>query len=326
MKSMILKSPTYLSVVAMLGLGAPARCGEVFATGFANADATPSTGCSDEGDYYIGVVITPVEEALRWQLKLPANAGVLVGDVQEGSPAKRAGIEKHDVILAVSGEAVGTAEDLTKAIRKSAGKEITLSIIHGGEKKDIPVRPERRPFAGEESKKDTYGYNNYQFVQPGIIVTDLHPVDFPDGVSVTVIKEGKKPASIRVSRGGNEWEIRDMKLEALPEDLRTLVEKWLAAPLTSRERIQIQASPYAKAEDVSSWLLRQQARQIPLIKNIPVLQQVFQHEGQQLPPKTVERLNALEKRLDETLGEIKAKLERLEKAIEASGKPTDVRR
>src|SRR5439155_26214130 len=44
-----------------------------------------------KNEYYIGVSLEQLDAALRGQLALPANQGVLINDVVSGSPAEQAG-------------------------------------------------------------------------------------------------------------------------------------------------------------------------------------------------------------------------------------------
>ena len=59
--------------------------------------------------------------------------GVVVRSVQEESPAARAGIKGKDVIQAVNGGKIGSAEDLVKAVRELApGTEVKVALLREG--------------------------------------------------------------------------------------------------------------------------------------------------------------------------------------------------
>ena len=53
------------------------------------------------GEYWLGVECLPVMPALRAQLNLPEKQGLLVAAVMPDSPAAKAGIKQHDVLLRV---------------------------------------------------------------------------------------------------------------------------------------------------------------------------------------------------------------------------------
>lgn len=73
-------------------------------------------------------------------LGLPDSTGALVADVQAGSPAEKAGIERGDVIRAVNGSAIVQSSDLPPIIGAMApGTRVDLSILRAGKKIQVPV-------------------------------------------------------------------------------------------------------------------------------------------------------------------------------------------
>lgn len=82
---------------------------------------------------FLGVSTHLVPDMLAFHLELPENSGVLVRAVVPGSPAEQAGIELHDVITLVNGEAVTGPDHLTARIHQHRpGDELTLKLIHKG--------------------------------------------------------------------------------------------------------------------------------------------------------------------------------------------------
>jgi S1-C subfamily serine protease len=66
-----------------------------------------------------------------------AKDGVLVSSVADDSAASKAGIKAGDVITGVNGDAVRTAEDLTRTLRRLDDGQATIRLVR--EKKDITV-------------------------------------------------------------------------------------------------------------------------------------------------------------------------------------------
>ncbi len=64
--------------------------------------------------YWIGVACESLSPAMRAQLGLAEEQGVLVQDVVAESPAAQAGLRRYDVILAVAEEPIGAPEALRK--------------------------------------------------------------------------------------------------------------------------------------------------------------------------------------------------------------------
>lgn len=67
-----------------------------------------------------------------------------VSGVEKGSPAERAGIAKGDRIVAIDGVPVTAWEDLSKRIKGSGGKALTLQLRRGTESVDLVVHPMKK--------------------------------------------------------------------------------------------------------------------------------------------------------------------------------------
>jgi putative serine protease PepD len=89
---------------------------------------------------YMGVSVQPIDSVLAGQLGLTTDTGVLIGLVDPGSPADRAGLKRGDVIESVGGRQVSTVEDLFGAIREhSIGETVTVEVIRSGVPKSLQV-------------------------------------------------------------------------------------------------------------------------------------------------------------------------------------------
>jgi regulator of sigma E protease len=62
---------------------------------------------------------------------------VVVRDVLPNAPASEAGLQVRDVILAVNGQPVHSAEQVTQFIREHKNQPVTLTISRAGQQKDI---------------------------------------------------------------------------------------------------------------------------------------------------------------------------------------------
>ena len=88
----------------------------------------------------LGVGIAPAEVArrLRRAVGLDEVDGLLVREVEEGSPADAAGIEQGDLIIEAGGRATGSFDDLHEALAASQG-EIALKLVRGTEERSVTV-------------------------------------------------------------------------------------------------------------------------------------------------------------------------------------------
>jgi serine protease Do len=71
---------------------------------------------------------------------LGADHGVLVGDVQKGGPAEKAGIKADDIILAMDGKPIKNGDDLVTRVAESPiGTEATFDVDRSGRKRSFKV-------------------------------------------------------------------------------------------------------------------------------------------------------------------------------------------
>lgn len=81
----------------------------------------------------LGILIQPVDPAIADSIGLTRAAGVIVAEVQAGSPAQRAGLRVGDVILAVDGDPSDTVDILRRQIGLSrVGETVTLTVLRDG--------------------------------------------------------------------------------------------------------------------------------------------------------------------------------------------------
>ncbi|HYG32324.1 MAG TPA: RIP metalloprotease RseP [Methylophilaceae bacterium] len=117
----------------------------------ASADA-PSVGIKvlyGDREYHVHQLTIPssndVEQDILQKLGLnPLRPGVpaVVGEVIEGSAAAKAQLMPGDKVLAVDGTPVSQWEELVDIVRKSPGKDLTLTIKRGDAESSLTITPE----------------------------------------------------------------------------------------------------------------------------------------------------------------------------------------
>ena len=95
----------------------------------------------------LGVDATPVDIALRTQLGLAENRGVLVNSVVADGPAAKAGVQTYDVLIKVADAEIEGLEGLQKLIAESADKPIRITLIRAGKELSLEVVPVAKPLA-----------------------------------------------------------------------------------------------------------------------------------------------------------------------------------
>jgi hypothetical protein len=126
------------------GDGPPARSREE-----AEEEADPKAERAEAGrgkasPATLGVRVAEVDPALRAQLKLGEEEGVLVEEIQPGSRAEKAGLKVHDVIVSIGADKVRGPWELRRVLREAAeagaGATLQVGILRGGERQTIPVK------------------------------------------------------------------------------------------------------------------------------------------------------------------------------------------
>jgi len=89
----------------------------------------------------LGVALAPGHMARRMRraVGLPELDGLLIRDVVDGSPAKRADLAGGDLIVAAGGQPVRTVDDLFDALQAAGTGTIELKLVRGTEERTVQV-------------------------------------------------------------------------------------------------------------------------------------------------------------------------------------------
>jgi S1-C subfamily serine protease len=94
----------------------------------------------------LGVSLGDLTPGIAQQMGLNVDSGVMIGSVQRGSGAAKAGLQgaigdqPGDVIVAIDGHSVKTFDDLAGYLdTKNPGDKVTLQLVRGGQKMDVSV-------------------------------------------------------------------------------------------------------------------------------------------------------------------------------------------
>ncbi len=113
-----------------------------------NPQVAQTTGANVAGSGfggYLGVFVGDLNEDLARELKLTEVRGVVIGKVEEASPAARAGLRENDVILSFRGQRVQNRAQLYRLIIEAVpGARENLKISREGQILDLVVELGRR--------------------------------------------------------------------------------------------------------------------------------------------------------------------------------------
>lgn len=94
-------------------------------------------------EFIIGVTLREVPEGFHGLMGLDDAVGVLVSDVLPDSPAQQSGIQRHDLIISINGEAVRSPEQIQKLISKAGEQEQHLQVRRKQETLEVKVTPRK---------------------------------------------------------------------------------------------------------------------------------------------------------------------------------------
>jgi len=87
-----------------------------------------------------GIAVQTITPSLAAALKLPLEGGVIISDVEPGSPADRAGLKVQDIITSIDGRSADNLPALgTRFFMRTGGERIKLVILRGSEKLSFDV-------------------------------------------------------------------------------------------------------------------------------------------------------------------------------------------
>jgi serine protease Do len=86
----------------------------------------------------IGIAPAHVARRLRRSVGLPERDGLLVREVEEDSPAAKAGVREGDLLVSAGGKDLANADDLFDALG-AAGATLSLGIVRGAEEMTLEV-------------------------------------------------------------------------------------------------------------------------------------------------------------------------------------------
>ncbi len=217
--------------------------------------------------HWIGLQCAAIPPAVRAQVDLPEGKGLLVEEVVPDSPAAKAGIKPHDVIVSFGEKEIVKLDDLSDAVQAVGAKETPVVVLRGGAKRTIAVTPAEMPGVAHQARDagearrwierfekrlpgpHEHDVLRFHLVQPGVRVEIGPPPDLPEGYKVTITKDGKSPATIVAEKDGKSWNATEKTIDELPEEVRGWARRAIGnpAPFTAAHPLPQQKWPGAPA-------------------------------------------------------------------------------
>lgn len=95
---------------------------------------------------YLGIRYARLTPEIAQRYELGVERGLVVMEVESGSPADQAGIVPGDVIVSMAGEPADVVEDLIGILRRQApGDTVTVTLVRDGREQELSVTLGERP-------------------------------------------------------------------------------------------------------------------------------------------------------------------------------------
>jgi serine protease Do len=174
-----------------------------------------------------GISVQAITPGLAAGLKLPADWGVIVSDVEPGSSADSAGLKVQDIVMSIDGRAVDNLHSLeTRLFMRSGGERIKLAVLRGSKQLafEVPVVEQPHDYDRlaatidpEKSLVSKLGIVGVE-IEPGIAAS-LTGLRIPSGV-IVVAKAGDSNVDVSLATGDVIHAINDASIATM-ESLRS---------------------------------------------------------------------------------------------------------
>lgn len=154
----------------------------------------------------LGVQIGPVSKDLAESIGLGKARGALVGAVESGAPAEKAGIEAGDIIVKFDGKLIEKASDLPLAVGNTKpGTRSTVTVFRRGSMKDMSinigefdsVKPGTKADTKEDKPKAGSGAQALGLSVSELTDAQKKEMKIKGGVRVEAANEGAARAGLR---------------------------------------------------------------------------------------------------------------------------------
>lgn len=155
---------------------------------------------------WLGVSIQELTPELASQFGVGETKGVLVSDVMDDSPAKKAGFERADVIVEYDGKSMDSPTHLRNAVAQTpVGKKVVVKIIRDKKPKTIELTIAEQPKSMTQSGEEEAG----ESATPTGVLSDLDVRELNEELAGRYGLKGSERGLIivRVKPGSNAEEL-----------------------------------------------------------------------------------------------------------------------
>lgn len=140
---------------------------------------------------YLGVLPEDITPGLAYSFNLNTESGALVGGVEPGTPAQKAGIQSGDVISEFNGQKITDANDLMLAVADcSPDSKATVKVLRDGKDRTVTVVLAERPGSTAQSAPQQNETDALDGVTVGDLDSDTRSqLQIPDDVQGAIVTD-----------------------------------------------------------------------------------------------------------------------------------------
>jgi Do/DeqQ family serine protease len=182
----------------------------------------------------LGIGIQTPTDALAEGLDLKDASGVLVGSVNPGSAADKAGIKRYDLITAINGEKMTDSNALrNKVAGTPPGTEIRITILRDGKEQELTATLDELKTPGDKKgdgkDSDEKGGAEKESGKLGLSLQPVTPqiakqleLEADEGLVVTAVDQNGPAAEAGIQRGDVILEINRKAVNSV-EDVKSIL-------------------------------------------------------------------------------------------------------
>ncbi len=122
---------------------------------------------------WLGVTIQTITPELADAMKLSSELGVLLSDVLDDTPAKKAGLKRDDIVIEINNKPITTGHQLQRAVRNAGvDNRINVKILRKGKKITKTIKLAAMPDSKNEHSQKTVDKEDTSLLR-GVLVTAL---------------------------------------------------------------------------------------------------------------------------------------------------------
>ncbi|MEM8953426.1 MAG: PDZ domain-containing protein [Verrucomicrobiota bacterium] len=196
---------------------------------------------------FIGVALAEVPPAVRAHLDIPVGAGIMVEQALPNSPAEKAGIQAHDIVVRLDDQIIVNGPQLQSLVQmKKKGDTVTLTVMRKGKERQMEVelgeqellKPMAVPSRSRPPDSRITPRREESILRGGSIWRD------PPVAPVPPAPPAKSEKDVEAySRAMEAWEEQQARLKKQNEEMRERLEEAMEQHRRSMPRRRIPGDP-----------------------------------------------------------------------------------